>query len=155
VTVGTGGVQQSPQPSGIADVLDVVLDKGIVIDAYVRVSLVGIELLTIEARIVVASIDTYLRYAEEVRRLGLQSGDQQGLPGLFGEMQQSGAERKTKGALDGVKESAKEVLGSVVDDEEDAGRPERRPASRSASGQASRRSSTRRPRRGPDRATGE
>jgi gas vesicle structural protein len=119
VTVGTGGVQQSPQPSGLADVLEVVLDKGIVIDAYVRVSLVGIELLTLEARIVVASIDTYLRYAEEVRRLGMQSDDSPGLPGLFGELQHGGAERKTKGALDGVKESAKEVVEDVVDESGD------------------------------------
>ena len=53
-------VNRAPRPSSLADVLDVVLDKGIVIDAYVRVSLVGIELLTIDARIVIASVDTYL-----------------------------------------------------------------------------------------------
>src|SRR5215212_9739845 len=53
-----------PSPSGLADVLDLILDKGLIIDVYVRVSLVGIELLTIDARIVVASVDTYLRFAE-------------------------------------------------------------------------------------------
>ena len=58
-------------PSGLADVLDVLLDKGLVIDAFVRVSLVGIELLTIDARIVVAGVDTYLRFAEAVNRLDL------------------------------------------------------------------------------------
>jgi gas vesicle structural protein len=52
--------------SSLIDVLDRVLDKGIVIDAWVRVSLVGIDLVTVEARVVVASIDTYLRYAEAV-----------------------------------------------------------------------------------------
>ena len=60
-----------PSPSGLADVIDTILDKGLVIDAYVRVSLVGIELLTIDARIVVASVDTYLRFAEAVNRLDL------------------------------------------------------------------------------------
>lgn len=53
-------------PQGLADVIDRILDKGIVIDAWVRVSLVGIELLTIEARIVVASVETWLKYAEAV-----------------------------------------------------------------------------------------
>jgi hypothetical protein len=60
-----------PAPSSLADVVDVILDKGLVIDIYVRVSLVGIELLTIDARIVIASVDTYLRFAEAVNRLDL------------------------------------------------------------------------------------
>jgi hypothetical protein len=59
-------VERSPSGSSLIDVLDRVLDKGIVIDAWVRVSLVGIDLVTIEARIVVASIDTYLKYSEAV-----------------------------------------------------------------------------------------
>src|SRR3954447_8837426 len=58
-------------PSGLADVLDVLLDKGLVIDAFVRVSLVGIELLTVDARVVVAGVDTYLHFAEAVNRLDL------------------------------------------------------------------------------------
>ena len=57
-------VERAPSGSSLIDVLDRVLDKGIVVDAWVRVSLVGIDLITVEARIVVASIDTYLRYAE-------------------------------------------------------------------------------------------
>jgi gas vesicle structural protein len=60
-----------PSPSSLADVIDTILDKGLVIDIYVRVSLVGIELLTIDARIVIASVDTYLRFAEAVNRLNL------------------------------------------------------------------------------------
>jgi hypothetical protein len=59
-------VERTPSGSSLIDVLDRVLDKGIVIDAWVRVSLVGIDLVTVEARIVVASIDTYLRYSEVV-----------------------------------------------------------------------------------------
>src|ERR671925_1481752 len=58
------------QASGLVDVLDRVLDKGIVIDAWVRVSLVGIDLITVEARVVVASIDTYLKYSEAVAVAG-------------------------------------------------------------------------------------
>lgn len=59
-------VERAPGGSSLIDVLDRVLDKGIVIDAYVRVSLVGIDLVTVEARIVVASIETYLKYSEAV-----------------------------------------------------------------------------------------
>jgi hypothetical protein len=57
-------VERAPGGTSLIDVLDRILDKGIVIDAWVRVSLVGIDLITVEARVVVASIDTYLRYAE-------------------------------------------------------------------------------------------
>ena len=72
-----------PSPSSLADVIDTILDKGLVIDIYVRVSLVGIELLTIDARIVIASVDTYLRFAEAVNRLDI-SDDQQQLTDLIG-----------------------------------------------------------------------
>lgn len=67
----TGGYLERPAPSGLADVVEVILDKGVVVDAYVRVSLVGIELLTIDARVVIASVDTYLRFAEATNRLDL------------------------------------------------------------------------------------
>jgi hypothetical protein len=70
---------RAPRPSSLADVLDVVLDKGIVIDAYVRAALLGIELVTIDARIVIASVDTYLRFAEAVNRLDLQQEQPEGL----------------------------------------------------------------------------
>src|SRR5947208_7624994 len=59
-------VRKAPESASLAEVVDEILDKGIVIDAWVRVSLLGLELLTIEARVVVASIDTYLRYAEAI-----------------------------------------------------------------------------------------
>jgi len=59
-------VQKSMDSSSLADVVDRILDKGIVVDAWVRVSLVGIEILAIEARVVIASVDTYLKYAEAV-----------------------------------------------------------------------------------------
>ena len=62
---------ERPAPSSLADVIDTILDKGLVIDVYVRVSLVGIEILTVDARVVIASVDTYLRFAEAVNRLEL------------------------------------------------------------------------------------
>jgi gas vesicle structural protein len=118
-------VNRAPRPSSLADVLDTVLDKGIVIDAYVRVALVGIELLTIDARIVIASVDTYLRFAEAVNRLDLQpSQEATGLPGLIEQMQSGGARSKTRGALTGAKEKAQEVMSSLTgggdDDEEES-----------------------------------
>jgi gas vesicle structural protein len=78
------GYIERPRPSGLADVIDVILDKGLVIDAYVRVALIGIEILTIDARIVIASVDTYLRFAEAVNRLDIANDDSsQGLPELL------------------------------------------------------------------------
>ena len=62
-------VTQSPDVSSLAEVLDRILDKGIVVDLWARVSLVGIEILTIEARVVVASVDTFLHYAEEITKV--------------------------------------------------------------------------------------
>ena len=79
-------LQRAPSPSGLADVVDLILDKGLVIDAYVRIAVIGIELITIDARIVIASVDTYLRFAEAVNRLDLTQVDEaKGLPDLFGE----------------------------------------------------------------------
>jgi|SRR5688572_2810105 hypothetical protein len=66
-------VERAGAGSSLIDVLDRVLDKGIVIDAYVRVSLVGIDLVSVEARIVVASVETYLRYAEAIGVTGFAS----------------------------------------------------------------------------------
>ncbi len=78
----SAGYLERPAPSGLADVIEIILDKGIVIDAYVRVSVVGIELLTIDARIVIASVDTYLRFAEATNRLELETKQGKGLPEL-------------------------------------------------------------------------
>ena len=130
------GYLERPRPSGLADVIDIILDKGLVVDAYVRVSLIGIEILTIDARIVIAIVDTYLRYAEAVGRLNLQESDQsQGLPELIEGMTESGSRSKTKGAVEGVKE--KLGLGGGDEDEDD--RERSRSRRRSSSGQRSRR----------------
>ncbi|MGH3757908.1 gas vesicle protein GvpJ [Actinophytocola sp.] len=117
---GGGGGVERPSPSGLADVIDTILDKGLVIDAYVRVSLVGIELLTIDARVVVASVDTYLRFAEAVNRLDISDTEQKGLPDLLEDVQQDGAKSKTKGALDAAGDKLRDALGE--DSGERAGR---------------------------------
>ena len=95
-------LQRAPSPSGLADVLNVILDKGIVIDAFVRVSVIGIELITIDARIVIASVDTYLRFAEAVNRLDLSESGGMGLEDL--KKDGNGSKRKAQGAIEGAKE---------------------------------------------------
>ena len=138
---GGGSYVQRSNSSGLYDVLDLILDKGLVIDIFVRVSLIGIEILTIDARIVIASVDTYLRFAEAVNRLDLEEkGDSKGLPELMSDMTQGGASSKTKGALEGAKES---LFGS---DDDEGEQRERQPAQRRRSasqGQAKRRVSSR------------
>jgi gas vesicle structural protein len=122
---------ERPAPSALADVVDVILDKGLVIDAYVRVSLVGIELLTIDARIVIASVDTYMRFAHAVNRMDLTETETHGIPELMQDMTQSGAKGKAKGALDAAQEKFQQAFGRKHDEEEsgdDEG--ERRPATR-------------------------
>jgi gas vesicle structural protein len=95
-------LQRAPSPSGLAEVLDVILDKGLVIDAYVRVSVIGIEVITIDARIVIASVDTYLRFAEAVNRLDLAETGGSGIQELRGDG--SSTKEKARGAIEGVKE---------------------------------------------------
>jgi gas vesicle structural protein len=105
VAIATNGtasnyLQRAPSPSGLAEVLDVILDKGLVIDAYVRVSVIGIEMLTIDARIVIASVDTYLRFAEAVNRLDLRETELAGLP----ELREVGAKEVTEHKIDEAEE---------------------------------------------------
>src|SRR4051812_43027962 len=95
-------LQRAPSPSGLADVIDLILDKGLLIDAYIRVSVIGIELITIDARIVIASVDTSLRFGEAVNRLDLTETELSGLP----ELQETGAKEMTEGAIEGVEEEA-------------------------------------------------
>src|SRR5919199_1225208 len=146
---GGGGYVARSSSSGLYDVLELILDKGLVIDVFVRVSLVGIEILTIDARIVIASVDTYLRFAEAVNRLDLEAkDDSKGLPQLMEDMTQGGASSKTKGALEGAKDA---LFGSGEDDEEQSdqgeqrqGQPaQRRRSSSQGQGQAKRRVSSR------------
>jgi hypothetical protein len=129
--------------SGLAEVLDVLLDKGLVIDIFLRVSLVGIELLTVDARIVIASVDTYLRFAEAVNRLDIGESSSEGLPQLIEDMTQSGASNKTKGILEGAKESLFGSSGDDEDEEESGSSSSRRSRSSSGSSSGSRSRSSR------------
>jgi hypothetical protein len=113
---GSGYVARSSS-SGLYDVLELILDKGLVIDVFVRVSLIGIEILTIDARIVIASVDTYLRFAEAVNRLDLMGTETSGLPEMMEGITEGGASSKTKGIMQG----AKEALFGDDDEEEDEG----------------------------------
>ena len=107
-----GYLTRAPSPSGLVDVIDVILDKGLVIDAYVRVSVIGIEVLTIDARIVIASVDTYLRFAEATNRMDLTE-DARSVVDLLDEGVEKGvagvatsvADKKTEGALDKVEDT--------------------------------------------------
>jgi gas vesicle structural protein len=93
---------QGPSGGSLGEVLGLILDRGVVIDAFVRVSLVGIEILTIDARVVVASVDTYLRYAEAVGRVSLDTG-KAGLPQIL-------AARQAKAALEAAQQQQMGVI---------------------------------------------
>lgn len=128
-----GSYVDRPSSSSLADVVEIILDKGLVIDAYVRVSLVGIEILTIDARIVIASVDTYLRFAEATNRLDLTQQGGRDLPELMQGMTEGGAKGKTQGAVEGVKDAITPDHDSDEDDaEERPRRRSKRPARQSA-----------------------
>src|ERR671917_870713 len=120
-TRSRGSYIDRPSPSSLADVINIILDKGLVIDAFVRVSVVGIELITIDARIVIASVDTYLRFAEATNRLDLLQSGGKDLTELTDGMMESGASGKTKGVLQGAKEA---IFGSDEDREDEDQEPE-------------------------------
>ncbi|MFB8033868.1 gas vesicle structural protein GvpA [Streptomyces sp. NPDC056004] len=141
-TIARGGAGGS---GNLYDILELILDRGLVIDVYVRVSLLGIEILKIDARIVVASVDTYLRFAEACNRLDLEQGRKapSQLTDIVGEVTEGGAQGKTKGALSGAAEVLTDALTGGDDDEETERsgkrrkepeerpeRPRRRPAAR-------------------------
>ena len=133
-----GSYIERPAPSSLADVVELILDKGLVIDAYVRVSLVGIELVTIDARIVIASVDTYLRFAEATNRLDLYEHGGKSIDELGQSVSEGAAKGKTRGALSGAKEKVSELFSGDEDEDEQAdededdrrqsaSRPRRRP----------------------------
>ncbi len=130
MTRGGGGYVQRSNSAGLYEILDLLLDKGLVIDIFLRVSLVGIELLTVDARIVIASVDTYLHFAEAVNRLDLGNSQGEGLPGLVQDVTEGGAESKSRGVLEGAKNA---LFGSSDDEEEEEGQEEQRTSSRSGS----------------------
>ncbi|MBA6438885.1 gas vesicle protein GvpJ [Streptomyces sp. GMR22] len=127
------------------DCLELILDRGMVIDVFIRVSLVGIEILKIDARIVVASVDTYLRFAEACNRLDLEFDRSKTVPELLGGVAGGGgspaggmatglAKKKAKKAVAGVGEKAKRAVGADDEEGEEEEREEResRPRRRTA-----------------------
>jgi hypothetical protein len=114
MTGPSGGYLERPAPSGLADVVEVILDKGIVIDAYVRVSLVGIEILTVDARIVVSSVDTYLRFAEATNRLDLHPEGGKGLPELVEEVGGGAIEKVASNVAEKKVDDVVEKTGKAV-----------------------------------------
>ena len=116
----TSAMVERPGGSSLVDVVDTILDKGLVIDAYVRISALGIELITIDARIVVASVDTYLHYAEAVNRLDLTTTETQGIKGLTQDLTHGVAKGKVQGALEGGIEAVRNRRSS--DDRAGSGR---------------------------------
>jgi gas vesicle protein len=124
----SGGYLDRPHSSSLADVLNVILDKGLVIDAYVGVSLLGIQLLTVDARIVVASVDTYLRFAEATSRLDLtkQGGRplteivQKGVENTVEGLARKVAKDKTKDAIETVQQKVEDVVTTVAEKVESA-----------------------------------
>ncbi|MFF8258718.1 gas vesicle structural protein GvpA [Streptomyces virginiae] len=109
---GGSSVSRGGGGTSLYDVLELILDRGLVIDVFVRVSLVGIEILKIDARIVVASVDTYLRFAEACNRLDLETGRKAPaqLTDVVGDMVESGAQGKSKGALSGAVDAVTQSL---------------------------------------------
>lgn len=102
-----GALERVGSAGGLADVVETVLDKGVVIDAQVAVGVVGIPLVEINARVVVASIETYLRFAEAVDRLGIAPDEGEGLSGLLGGV--TGAVRDVTDSVGGVAGSARDL----------------------------------------------
>jgi hypothetical protein len=109
LTQSSNGIRPSGNSGNlIYDVVELILDRGLVVDVFVRVSLVGIEIVTVDARVVVASIDTYLQFAEACGRLDLTASKPVGLPKLVGEISEEAAKGKVSGAFD--------ALGSKITD---------------------------------------
>ncbi|GCB43993.1 gas vesicle structural protein GvpA [Streptomyces sp. NL15-2K] len=117
VMTQSGGMQPAATSSGsgtagLYDILELILDRGLVIDVFIRVSLVGIEILKIDVRIVIASVDTYLRFAEACNRLDLEAGRKAParLTDIVGDMVESGARGKTGGAISGAIDAISDVF---------------------------------------------
>ena len=116
---GGGALQRQQETSSLADVVGTILDKGVVVDIFARVSLVGIELLRVDARVVIASVDTYLRFAEAANRLQLGTEEPQQLSDVVGDMAESGSSGAAKGKTQGVLEAGAQKLDDILspDDE--------------------------------------
>jgi hypothetical protein len=119
-----GALERKQETSSLADVVSTILDKGIVIDVFARVSLVGIELLRVDARVVVASVDTYLRFAEAANRLQLGTEEPQQLSDVVGDITESGSKGVSQGKTQGALEAGAEKLGDLFSPSDDNGEAE-------------------------------
>jgi hypothetical protein len=117
-----GGAVERSQESQLVDVVNTILDKGVVVDVFARVSLVGIELLRADVRVVIASVDTYLRFAEAVNRLDMGAEEPKDLTGVMEDVQESGAKGKSRGALEAGAEKLEEFLQPDKKEKEEAER---------------------------------
>jgi gas vesicle structural protein len=110
----TGSAVERSQESQLADVVSTILDKGVVVDIFARVSVVGIEVLRVDVRVVIASVDTYLRFAEAVNRLDMGSKEPAGLPEVVEDVSEAGSKKiakgKSKGAIDAGIDKLQELL---------------------------------------------
>src|ERR671935_2426835 len=113
-----GGALERQESSSLADVVNTILDKGVVVDVFARVSLVGIELLRADARIVIASVDTYLRFADEVGRLEMGREEPKDLTGVVEDVSESGSKGKTKGALEAGVDKLEEMMEPEEEEKE-------------------------------------
>jgi gas vesicle structural protein len=115
-----GGALERQESSSLADVVNTILDKGVVVDVFARVSLVGIEILRVDARVVIASVDTYLRFAEAVGRLEMGTQEPKDLTGVVEDVSESGSKGKTKGALEAGADKLQEMFEPEEGDREKA-----------------------------------
>ncbi|MER5278192.1 gas vesicle structural protein GvpA [Streptomyces sp. NPDC002809] len=128
-----------PRAGTLYDVLELILDRGMVIDVFIRVSLVGIEILKIDARIVVASVDTYLRFAEACNRLDLErdSGSTTIPELLGGGVAKSVGKRKVRHAAESVGDTVRKAVGGGDGSSEEDDEPQERPKKRRAPARSS------------------
>jgi hypothetical protein len=115
-------VERNQQTSSLADVVNTILEKGVVVDVFARVSLVGIELLRVDVRVVIASVDTYLRFAEAANRVDMGAEEPKDLTGVVGDITESGSKGKTKGALEGGADKLRELVGGSDSDSRSSNR---------------------------------
>jgi gas vesicle structural protein len=113
-SIGGGALERKQETSSLADVVGTILDKGVVIDVFARVSLVGIELLRVDARVVVASVDTYLRFAEAANRLELGMREPEQLSDVVGDISQAGARGIAEGKVKGAVDAGLDRLGELI-----------------------------------------
>lgn len=118
-----------PRAGTLYDVIDIILDRGMVIDVFLRVSLVGIEILKIDIRVVIASVDTYLRFAEACDRIDLEADSRsRTVPELLGGIGEKARRPVGSAAKKGARKAAKETTRKAKDALTGGGEPEEEPA---------------------------